>query len=402
MPVEKPPIDHSQYTPETAEGPAGIYVHIPFCRTKCPYCSFVSYAGTDKSLQDSYIQALGREVRKMAAHPWPQARKFRSLFIGGGNPPTLDNAKLADFIGACLAAFDFSALPGKKPEVTLEANPNSVNPEMLQRFLDSGVNRLSLGMQAFSDKLLGKLGRQHTVADAIRAYEIARAAGFDNINLDLMYGLPGQDLASWEKSLQQAIALLPKHFSVYELTIEEGTPFAEQAAKGTLKLPRENETLAMFEQARKILGAAGYQHYEISNYGKQGFVCSHNLNYWENGSYVGLGAGAVSCFSGVRIKSETNPERYIALLANDIMPYSEAEFLPRQARFRETVIMGLRLTDGVSIARLKSRFGMTPSQHYGETLTTLESQKLLEETAGRLRLTQKGLVLANRVMAQLV
>ncbi len=398
----KPLKGRSLFAPETAEGPAGIYVHIPFCRTKCPYCSFVSYPGVEKEVQNNYIRALGRQAQKIAEHPWSRSRKFQSLFIGGGNPPTIDSGRLAGFIGACLEAFDFSLATGKKPEVSLEANPNSVNPKMLENFLESGVNRLSLGVQVLSDSMLKKIGRKHSVEDSLKAYELARNAGFTNINLDLMYGLPGQDIASWEKTLQQAVALLPEHFSVYELTVEAGTPFAEQAAEGTLDLPPEDEILGMFEYAGKVLAAAGYSHYEISNYGRRGFACRHNINYWENGSYVGLGAGAVSCYSGVRFKNETDPQRFIQMLENDITPYAEAEFLPIQARFRESVIMGLRMTAGVSVARLKSRFGLVPTQYYGETLFRLKSQKLLEEVEGRLRFTQKGMVLANMVMAQLV
>jgi len=362
----------------------------------------VSYAGVDSAAKNNYLAALQKHALLMAGHPWSKARKFHSLFVGGGNPPAVDTEKLSDFIAACLRAYDFTAKPGKAPEVTLEANPNTVTPAMLMRFREAGVNRLSIGMQAFSDAMLKNIGRKHTVKDGVRAFDSARTAGFANINLDLMYGLPEQDLAGWETSLQQAVALCPEHLSVYELTVEPGTPFADRASRGELALPHEDEALAMFELAQEVLPAAGYNQYEISNYGRSGFECVHNINYWENGSYLGLGAGAVSCFSGVRIMSQKIPERFVQMVNSNQPPYAEAEFLPLQARFRETVIMGLRMTAGVSSRRLERQFGVAPEEFYGETLKSLKRQELVEDEKGWLRLSRKGLVLANRGMEQLV
>jgi len=402
MPAAKPDRKERCLYPETFEGAAGIYVHIPFCLSKCPYCSFVSYPDMSGESKNSYMEALTRQAQEMASHPWTRARKFHSLFIGGGTPSAVDPEKLSAFITACLAAYDFSAAPNRGPEVTLETNPNSITAEMLERFRRTGVNRLSIGMQSFSDAMLKKIGRQHTAEDGLKAFACARRAGFTNINLDLMYGLPGQDIGTWERSLQQAAALAPEHLSVYELTIEPDTPFAELVSQGRLDLPHEDLTLAMFEGALEILAGNGYKQYEISNYARAGFACIHNINYWENGSYLGLGGGAVSCFSGVRIKSQETPVLFTQMINGGRMPFTEAEFLPREARFRETVIMGLRMTGGVSISRLEKRFGLTPQTYYGETLHKLKGQELLEETADRLRLTRKGLLLANRVMAQLV
>ena len=388
--------------PDSFEGAAGLYVHIPFCQSKCPYCSFVSFQGRSEETKNNYMDALRRQAHEMAGHPWTSSRKFHSLFIGGGTPSSVDPGKMAAFIGACLEAFDFITVPDREPEVTLEANPNSISAGMLERFRRTGVNRLSLGMQSFSDDMLKNIGRLHTVQDGLKAFERARAAGFTNINLDLMYGLPDQDIGCWEKSLQQAGALAPEHISVYELTIEPGTPFAELVRRQRLDLPHEDVTLEMFEEAREILALYGYRQYEISNYARAGFACIHNVNYWENGSYLGLGGGAVSCFSGVRLKSEENPVRFTQMINSGRMPFTEAEFLPLYARFRETVIMGLRMTGGVSVARLEERFGVTPQIYYGETLNKLIRQQLLEEAEDRLHLTRKGLPLANRVMAQLV
>ena len=402
MVLPSPNTKEQQLSPETFEGAAGIYVHIPFCHTKCPYCSFVSYQDVDANIKNRYMQALVQQASDMARHPWSRARKFHSLYIGGGTPPTVDIATMADFIAECLDVFDFSAGSSKVPEVTMEVNPNTVNKAVLKRFRQAGVNRLSIGTQSFSDAMLKAIGRKHSAEDCLLAVKHARDAGFTNISLDLMYGLPGQDRANWQNSLKAAVELAPEHFSVYELTIEQGTPFADQACQGRLDLPDEDVTLLMFEHARETLSARGYEQYEISNYARKGFQSRHNINYWENGSYIGLGSGAVSCFSGVRIQNEENPEQFIKMITVQQKPFKEGEFLPLYARFRESVIMGLRMTAGVSVSRLEKQFGMTPGKHYGETLESLLLQELLEEKDNRLRLTKRGVLLANSVMAQLV
>jgi len=395
-------MSHEQPAPETAEGPAGIYVHIPFCRSKCPYCSFVSFQDVGVGAKKAYMAALGRQAEEMAAHPWTRTRTFNSLYIGGGTPPTVDILELTAFIENCLKVFHLTSPCGERTEISLEANPNTVNLEMLKRLRQAGVNRLSLGIQSFSDIMLQSIGRKHSSQDGIRAAAWAREAGFSNISLDLMYALPCQDLATWQDSLDMVAALEPEHLSVYELTVEQGTPFAELKRQGKLALPDEDMALAMFERAQEFLSAQGYEQYEISNYARQGFQCIHNINYWENGSYIGLGSGAVSCFSGVRIKNEEDPVRFIEAVGQDIQPFKEAEILDLSARFRETVIMGLRMTAGVSLARLQERFGTTPEKYFGEDLASLIRDGLLEEHQGRLRLTQRGLPLANRVMACLV
>ncbi|MFC1845338.1 radical SAM family heme chaperone HemW [Thermodesulfobacteriota bacterium] len=356
----------------------------------------------DTNTKKRYMQNLLRQAQDMARHPWSKARKFHSLYIGGGTPSTVDVSAMAGFVAGCLEMFDFKALSRKEPEVTMEVNPNTVNEAMLKKFRQSGVNRLSIGSQSFSNAMLKVIGRKHSSQDVIQTVSFARDAGFTNISLDLMYGLPGQDLANWQNSIGAALELAPEHLSVYELTIEQDTVFYEQLQRGRLDLPKEEVSLAMFEYAREVLSASGYDHYEISNYARTGFQSIHNVNYWENGSYLGLGSGAVSCFSGVRVQSEKNPERFIEMIARQQLPFREAEFLSMKARFRESVIMGLRMTAGVSVSLLERRYGMTPVKYYGETLKVLFEQKLLEEKNDRLRLTEKGINLANLVMAQLV
>jgi oxygen-independent coproporphyrinogen-3 oxidase len=362
----------------------------------------VSYQDVGTETKNRYMQALGKQAQEMAKHPWSRSRKFHSLYIGGGTPPTVDISAMADFIIECLNAFDFSAVFPGAPEVTMEVNPNIAGRAALKRFRQAGVNRLSIGTQSFSNAMLKAIGRKHSAQDCIQAVENAREAGFTNISLDLMYGLPGQDRANWQKSLKRAVELGPEHFSVYELTIEQGTPFADRISLGRLDLPNEDATLSMFEHAQEFLVTRGYEQYEISNYARKGFQSRHNITYWENGSYIGLGSGAVSCFSGLRIQNEKDPKRFIDMITMEQQPFQEAEFLPLYARFRESVIMGLRMTAGVSITLLEKKFGITPVEYYGEILESLLRQELLEERDNRLRLTKRGMLLANRVMALLV
>ena len=261
---------------------------------------------------------------------------------------------------------------------------------------------MSLGVQAFSDRLLAGLGRSHTVAEACAAIKAARRAGFANLNLDLMYGLPGQRLADWQDSLAQAIAHGPEHLACYELTIEEETPFGRLVEKGKLVLPHEEEALAMAECTHALLAQAGLARYEISNYAAPGRECRHNLNYWRNGGYLGLGAGAVSCLSGFRFSTVAEPEAFAGLVQAGRPPLGEGECLPLTARFRESVVMGLRMIEGVSFAPLQRRFGLTPPSYYGKILDDLQQQGLIAVSHDSLRLTEAGLPVANQVLAQLV
>jgi len=348
------------------------------------------------------MAALNRQLHDLASHPWCRAREFHSIHIGGGTPTTVETEALAEFIGACLESFRFAVPSGTTPEVTIEVNPNTVDRAMLARLVRAGVNRLSIGVQSFSDDLLQAIGRKHSARDGRQSFADAREAGLKNISLDLMYGLPGQELAEWRNTLTTAVDLAPEHLSVYELTVEEHTVFADRLHRGQLALPDEETVLAMFELAAEVLGEHGYTHYEISNYSRDGFECIHNLNYWANGSYLGLGSGAVSCFSGVRVQNVREVQRFIDMVGAGQKPFLEAEFLPIDARFRETIIMGLRMLAGVDIGRLEKQYGMTPDNYYGGILKALLKQDLVAEKEGRLHLTGRGFLLANRVMAQLV
>ena len=384
------------FTPASGEESPGLYLHIPFCKSRCAYCSFNSYAC--QSPPAAYLAALTSQIRYWGEQQWCRERTFATLFIGGGTPTIYGGNELAGLVDQCLASFNFT----EDAEITVEANPNTVTMEVLTGLRRAGVNRLSLGVQAFSDRLLGALGRSHTTAEACAAIKAARKGGFANINLDLMYGLPGQSATDWRESLDQALAHAPEHLACYELTIEEDTPFGRLVEKGELTLPGEEEVMAMAALTHDLLARAGLDRYEISNYAVPGKECRHNLNYWRNGSYLGLGAGAVSCLSGFRFSTVQEPGPFTGLVKKGELPLSEGECLPLTARFRESVVMGLRMLDGVSFAQLQRRFGLTPPGYYGKMLDELQEQGLVAVTQDSLRLTEAGLPVANQVLARLV
>lgn len=383
--------------PDTGEQSPGLYIHIPFCRSKCAYCSFASYPCVGRPPEE-YLNALRQQASVMAAHPWTQNRTFASLFIGGGTPTIYNREVLSELITTCLSLYKFD----DKPEVTVETNPNTISFEKLVALKYGGVNRLSIGVQSFSDKVLKAIGRSHSAAEAHNAVRMAREVGFDNINLDFIYGLPGQTLGDWKQSLDMALSYEPEHLALYELMIEDGTPFAERERKGELQRPSEGAVVKMATIAQEKLKKSGYMRYEISNFCKPRKQCAHNVNYWENGSYLGLGAAAVSTLSGLRIKNVADPDMYISLVNEARPPFFDAECLSLEARFRETVIMGLRMLLGVSLDSLQERFGLMPQEYYGEVLDDLLRQELVKIKDNKLRLTQKALPVANQVLAQLV
>ncbi len=376
---------------------ATIYLHIPFCKSKCHYCSFNSYAGRTNEIGD-YFKALNSQMRDMAAQPWSQNRSFFSLYIGGGTPTICDSALLADLIKNCLRLFHFT----DHPEITVETNPNTISTEKLYSLVQTGANRLSIGVQSFSNSLLLSLGRSHTADEAKHAFTMARQAGFTNISMDLMYGLPGQTLQEWRHSLEIATSLDPEHLSLYELMVEEGTPMAAKIKGGGAFLPGEDDVADMEELTASLLAAKGLKRYEISNFAKPVFTSQHNIHYWQNLSWIGMGAGATGSLSGIRMTNVPDPATYIENIRNKQNPYSEMECLCRQSRFRETVIMGLRMIEGIRIDDLEKRFAMGLEAYYGDTLKELTEQKLLEISNGFLRLTAAALTVANQVLARLV
>lgn len=371
----------------------GLYLHVPFCLRKCAYCSFYSEAGLPPDKGNAYLAAVTAQLRWFASK-----RPLTSIFFGGGTPTMLPPAALSSLLAACLHSFPCA----DEPEISLEVNPATVDGSGLTLLRQAGFNRLSIGVQSLQDGELRRLGRPHSAADAVQTAQLARQAGFTNINLDLMYGLPGHTLATWQDTLTQALALQPQHLSIYELTIEEGTPFARQQDQGSLLLPNEDTVLRMLEETQRLLHGAGFHRYEISNYALPGCECRHNINYWQNGEYIGVGPGAVSCLSGIRRSAVADVREFCRLIESGQSVWEEEERLAPEAAFRETVIMGLRMTDGVSLEALRHRFGINAEAYYGATLARLIQQGLLDLASGQLRLTEQGLLLANTVMAELV
>jgi oxygen-independent coproporphyrinogen-3 oxidase len=378
----------------------GLYLHIPFCLRKCPYCSFYSLAGRD-DLQSRYVQAVGTQLRSFTQAYREQQRPLTSIFFGGGTPTLLSPETLSSLLADCLHQFRCA----DEIEISIEVNPATVDARGLAALRRAGFNRLSIGVQSLNDAELRMLQRSHTVADAVRTVQMARAAGFDNINLDLMYGLPGQAAHCWRTSLDRALELHPEHLSIYELTIESGTAFARQQEQGLLSLPDEDTVLLMLEKTQQVLDRAGFNRYEISNYARPGCQCRHNINYWQNGEYIGLGAGAVAFLDGTRYTAIADAEQFCEILErieNGREVWTEKEKLDRDAAFRETVITGLRMTAGVSLPELTDRFALNAESSYGETLHRLIRQGMLHIVDDRLQLTAQGFLLADAVMAELV
>lgn len=372
-----------------------LYIHIPFCLAKCNYCSFNSYSGLD-DLQERYVEALGVECRKVAANE--QRGPLQSIFFGGGTPTLLSNEQLRRITTSLFDSFDIE----KDAEISIEANPGTVNLEKLELLRENGFNRLSIGVQSFSDTELRAIGRLHSAQEAKQAIKSAKAAGFNNLSIDLMYGLPQQTAKSWQQSLDTALSMEVQHLSLYQLTVEAQTPLERMLACGSVHLPDEDVIAEMDEITTPLLASNGLYQYEISNYAREGYQCRHNINYWQNGEYYAMGAGAVAYLDGERIKNVASPEDYCNLLDSGHSVQVERECLDKEASFRESVIMGLRMNRGVSLTRLKQRYGIELDQLYGATVQILLARDLLAYEKGHLLLTKQGRVFANMVMAELV
>ena len=380
--------------------PLSLYVHIPFCRAKCGYCDFNSYAGQEH-LIPSYARALAQEARL-----WSEAaggRPVETVYFGGGTPSLVPLSEMRLIMGALGDCFALAA----EAEVSLEANPGTVDEAYLRGLRGLGFNRLSLGVQSFDDGELGALGRIHSAEEAREAYEAARAAGFDNINLDLMLGLPGQVVGQWRRSLEEALVLRPEHLSLYALTVEEGTPLAREVAQGSVPAPDPDVQADMYVWAEDRLARAGYEHYEISNWALPDRHCRHNLTYWENREYVGLGAGAHSYMDGVRSANAVHPAEYLRLVGEAgasgergharMGQVVSVERVDEALAMADTLILGLRLVEGVSLSGFRERFGVELSERYGDRLRELAQAGLVETADGYLRLTPRGRLLGNEV-----
>ena len=372
-----------------------LYIHIPFCLSKCYYCSFASIPSAFH-LYDPYIASLRKELSELALR-YPNF-KLKTLFLGGGTPTVLPVEQLTGLVRYCREVFNEE----NEAEISIEANPGTVNLEYLDALRAAGVNRISFGVQSFNNKELKGLGRLHDGNEAFSVLNLAIQAGFNNISVDLMYGLPGQSVDSWKYSLQKVLNIGVKHLSLYQLTVEPDTVFYQRQENNELLLPTEEDVLQMDEVTFTLCEGAGLKRYEISNYAVSGYQCKHNLNYWFNDEYLAAGAAAVSYMNGTREKRLQNPQQYIDCIARNSSVIVDKECLSLEASFRETVIMGLRLVEGISRRRLFERFGIDVERYYGHTLIDLAKYGLIELSATTLRITDKGRPLSNYVMAELV
>jgi len=368
-----------------------LYIHIPFCRAKCRYCDFNSYAGLE-GMYEEYVGALVAE-----AEGWKgKDLRAETVYFGGGTPTVLAPSQMARIFAACQESFTFT----QGAETTLEANPGTAGLEHFVPLRGLGFNRLSLGLQSFDDGMLELLGRIHSAEEGRRAYREAREAGFQNISLDLMYALPGQSLGRWKDTLRQALRLGPEHLSLYPLTLEAGTPLAADVAQGRLPPPDEDLAAEMYELAEDSLGKAGYEHYELSNWARPGFYAQHNLTYWHNHPYLGLGAGAHSYYGGERYHNVLHPVDYIRLVGEGRSPIAEREAIGQELEMAETAILGLRLCQGLEMHDFEARFRRSFWEVYGVQAAELVGLGLLERTGAKLRLTRRGRLLGNEVFAR--
>jgi putative oxygen-independent coproporphyrinogen III oxidase len=358
---------------------AGLYVHVPFCLTRCGYCDFNAYAGID-GLKPRYMEALKREAG-LAAPNWPE--RFVSVFLGGGTPTSLDPAHLAELLEHLRRLFDVA----DDAEITIEANPDTVDRSRFEELLSAGYGRVSMGAQSFDPAVLVELERVHQPDAVRRAFADARAAGYGNVNLDLIYGAQGETLGSWRHTLEETVALAPEHVSAYALTIEPATPLGRRVAAGVVPAPDPDVQADMFELACEILGGVGYLHYEVSNWAKPGFECRHNLGYWERRSYLGIGAGAHSSRGSRRWWNLRPPESYLEAVECGRLPIGGSEDLDVEGRALEEVFLRLRTNEGVPAVRV------APSK-----VDAYVENGLLARRNGDLVATERGMLLLNELV----
>ena len=402
-----------------------LYLHIPFCERKCAYCDFLS-APADLPVRISYIKKLQEEIAYYGAQYGEY--QVSSIFFGGGTPTILEGYQLAAILETVKEHFNITT----DAEITVECNPGTLTAGKAEKLVQAGFNRLSMGLQSADDRELQLLGRIHNFAQFLESYDLARKAGFRNINVDLMSALPGQTLKSWQDTLQKVTALRPEHISAYSLIIEEGTPFYERFAEDERireegghprLLPEEDVERQMYELTETFLHTKGYERYEISNYAKPGYECRHNCGYWIRKDYLGLGLGASSLVEHQRFQNTSELKTYLEQeyspqcegqherIAETIQLQEETgltqtghhihiETLDQKSEMEEFMFLGLRLMAGISRQQFEKKFQVTLNSVYGEVLRKLKGEQLIEEVAGYVRLTEHGIDVSNYVLAE--
>ena len=371
-----------------------LYIHVPFCLRKCNYCDFAS------------LPLPGRED-KLAAYPdllrselelWRDRLDFSRLntvYFGGGTPSLLS----AESVGRILSLIGTTS---HAQEITLEANPGTVQTAGLQKLREKGINRLSFGVQSFNDNFLSAMGRAHTAQQAVDAVAMARQAGFDNISIDLIYGLPNQTLVHWATDLDVALSLDVEHISLYSLSLSEQTPWGRLLAAGQLTVPDDDAAADMLELAVERMEQHGYRHYEISNFGRPGKESRHNLSYWRRDNYLGLGMAACSCLCDQRLANVDDYDDYARLIAENKLPWADAESLTMDQIMSEAMFLGLRMADGVDVTAFEQCYGISPLKLFKKELKRLSSNGLLEFDQSNIRLTKRGFMLGNQAFAEFV
>ena len=368
-----------------------LYIHIPFCKQKCFYCDFPSYANLD-NLREDYINALCKEIENKAGE-----YLIKSIFIGGGTPSYLNSIEIEKI----LLAINKLKLD-KNVEFTMECNPGTMDEEKLKTMLRGGVNRISMGLQAVQNHLLKEVGRIHSFNEFKENFMLARKLGFKNINVDLMFGLPNQKVEEWRESLEVISSLEPEHISAYSLIIEEDTAFYKLWENNNLLLPSEDEEREMYEITKSILKKYGYRQYEISNYAKDGYECYHNKVYWKYYNYLGLGSSSTSFIDGKRTKNIVNVKEYIENINLGKDVYEEVSINSLQDSMEEFVFMGLRMLDGISLKEFNKRFGVNIESIYKKIIDKNIDKKLLVLENDKLKLTEKGVEVSNSVMSDFI
>ena len=389
----------------------GLYVHVPFCKTKCPYCDFNTYQGIE-NLIEPFLPAITSEITcwgDALAHP-----PVKSVFFGGGTPSYLPPGDIEKILVAIQSSFQVDPTA----EISIEANPGDLDEAACAGILNQGVNRLSIGVQSLDNDLLNLLGRRHQASEAVEAFQSARQAGFDNVNLDLMYGLPNQSMEQWQKTLSSLIELTPEHISLYALTIEEGTPMHRWATEGKIPEPDSDLAADMYQHAREVLAEAGYHHYEISNWSLPDRACEHNLVYWENGPYLGVGPGAHSRLGDYRFWTVLSPRDYntkaatwadsgsrpladlVETALQGIPTLGGWEHLSLETTCSETMFLGLRLLDGLNLSEASAIAGTDLAKKFQTPIQECLNLGLLEQDGDCLKLTMQTYLVANQAFTR--
>ncbi len=377
--------------------PVGVYVHTPFCIRKCKYCDFVSFPIAQQNVPAYFDALIGTALPSTAELLTSKRRIVETIYIGGGTPTAVAQAHLTKLLASCLNMLPMSA----DVEVTVEMNPGTVDTRYISEILACGGRRISIGVQSFNDRVLRFLGRIHGADQARNCIENVRAMGCRNINIDLIYGTPGESLDELMRSLETAVSLAPEHISVYGLSIPEGTTLHKNLKAGEFALPSPDQQRQTYETIRDVLHAAGYVQYEVSSWAKPGFECRHNLNYWRRGEYIGLGCAASSYLDGVRRKNVDNVAEYVERMANGGSAVGEAERLSVEERVEEAIMLGLRLREGISLSKLRRDEGISLKQTRQNQIQKLTNAKLINIQNDILKLTGDGVLVADEVIAWL-